>query len=155
MRTGTQRIKQTLVVLLLSGVGSSLGCVDLTRPWEEPGFGVDARGTDARGNFDDVGAGGNPGEADVRYSVGPDVGDSAIDPRPERPADAERIEPRWDDGGLVDSSTNTKDAGLADASLDTRGDNADANFDATRRPADGGGDLPASDSKTEADDAPP
>jgi hypothetical protein len=154
LRAGAQNITKTLLFLVLSGVGSSLGCVDLTRPWERPGYGSDTRGKDARGNFDSLGGGGSPGQADVGYRTGPDAEDGATAPSPERPVDGERPQPQWDDGGLADSSPNTRDGGLADASLDTRGDSADAGSDATSRPTDGSGDLPAQDSRTEANDAP-
>jgi hypothetical protein len=136
LHTGTQStIRQALILVALASVGTSLGCVDLTRPWEKPGYRADARG-----NVDDVGGRGSPGDADDGYPTGPGIDDANFLP-PEGPEDAEQPTPQRVDGGPVDTSR------------DTSLGKPDANTDAVPQPVDSSSDLPVDDSRTEGDDA--
>ena len=149
MRRRTQSITRALFFLLLASVGPSLGCVDLTPPWEKPGHGADARGDVA-----DVGGGGSQEDADSGYPIVPDVDDAPPIP-PELPVDAEQPPPQPNDGGPVDTPPDTSDDGPLDTSRDTSAGKADANADATPQPVDSSNDQPAPDSRPAGDDVPP
>jgi hypothetical protein len=146
LRKGTQNITRALAIFVLAIVGPSLGCVDLTPPWE--GYGLDARGS-----VGDIGGGGSPGDSVGGHPVGPDVDDANRLP-PERSVDADQPWPRRDDGGLVDTSPDTSDGDSVDTSPDTNTGEADASTDATPQAVDSSSDLPAADSRTEGEDAP-
>jgi len=144
----TQSVARALILFALAAVGPGLACVDLTRPWEKPGYRADARG-----NVDDVGGGGGPGTTDGRTPTGSEVDDANAFP-PEIPADAEHVPLLREDGGSVDAFSNSRDGGPADTSPDTTTGDAAATADAAAQPVDTSSDLPVVDSKTAGDDAP-
>ena len=146
MHKCTPSIKQALILVLLAGVGPSLGCVDLTRPWDKPGY-----RTDAPASVDDVGGGGGPGDAEDGHPIGRN--DDASPLPPDHPADAEQPTPQRDDAGPVDRFPNTSDGGQVDTSPDTSPGKADANTDRSPQPVDSSSDLPVEDSRTEVHDA--
>jgi hypothetical protein len=130
----TQTLARTLILFALAGAGPTLGCIDLTPPWQKPGYRADASG-----NAGDFGGGGSPADAEGKDPIEPDVG-GATSLLPEVPVDAEGSPSQRDDGGPGDAPSSASDAGLFDASPDRTTGEADAN-DAIQRPVDSSSDV--------------